>query len=77
MSRSFWHITIVCSNPLIAINQFSQNVIGHVMNFDAVTMLERNLVEEQMYVHGLQNVWAREVCQVNPLAQAKALFQDL
>lgn len=47
------------------------------MNFDAVTMLERNLVEEQMYVHGLQNVWAREVCQVNPLAQAKALFQDL
>ncbi|XP_048501203.1 CST complex subunit CTC1 isoform X2 [Beta vulgaris subsp. vulgaris] len=53
------------------------NVIGHVMNFDAVTMLEKNLVEEQMYVHGLQNVWAREVCQVNPLAQAKALFQDL
>lgn len=53
------------------------NVIGHAMNFDAVNMLEKKLHEEQMTMHALQNVWAEEVCQVNPLAQAKALLKDL
>uniref|UniRef100_A0A803MKN8 CST complex subunit CTC1 n=1 Tax=Chenopodium quinoa TaxID=63459 RepID=A0A803MKN8_CHEQI len=53
------------------------NITGHAMDFDAVSMLEKNLLEEHMTLHALQNVWAREVCQVNPLAQAKELFQDL
>lgn len=47
------------------------------MDFDAVNILEKKLQEEQMTMHDLQNVWAKEVCQVNPLAQAKALLRDL
>ncbi|XP_056694368.1 CST complex subunit CTC1 isoform X2 [Spinacia oleracea] len=52
-------------------------VIGHAMDSNAVNILEKNLLEEHMTLHPLQNVWASEVSEVNPLAQAKALFQDL
>ncbi|CAO2834216.1 unnamed protein product [Amaranthus hypochondriacus] len=53
------------------------NVIGHAMDIDAVNMLEKILHEEQMPMHALQNIWAKEVFQLNPLAQAKALLQEL
>ena len=47
------------------------------MDIDAVNMLEKILHEEQLPMHALQNIWAKEVFQLNPLAQAKALLQEL
>ncbi|KAH9609928.1 hypothetical protein KSS87_014509, partial [Heliosperma pusillum] len=53
------------------------SITGHVMDSNSVNVLEKFLMEEQMTVHALQNVWVRDVSQVNALTEARELLQEL
>lgn len=53
------------------------SVIGHVMDSNAINELGKYLMEEQMNMPALPNLWAREVYPVDILAEARSLYQDL
>lgn len=53
------------------------SVIGHVMDSNAINELGKYLMEEQMNMPALPNLWAREVCPVDILTEARSLYQDL
>ncbi|KAK9756390.1 hypothetical protein RND81_01G093800 [Saponaria officinalis] len=65
---------------LIAFNACSStfwSITGHVMDSNCVSVLEKYLMKEQMTLHALQNVWARDVSPVSTLTETRALFQEL
>ncbi|KAL9680973.1 hypothetical protein QQ045_012754 [Rhodiola kirilowii] len=53
------------------------NVLGSVMDPDAVKRLERHITEMEMTIPPMPNIWANEVCFANPLDEARDLIQDL
>ncbi|GAB4851988.1 hypothetical protein Ancab_016179 [Ancistrocladus abbreviatus] len=64
---------------LIILNACSGNhwsVVGCLMHANAVLELEKYLEGEQMKINAMPNIWAREVCQVDPLAEARGLLQN-
>ncbi|KAL9247616.1 hypothetical protein vseg_021031 [Gypsophila vaccaria] len=53
------------------------SITGHAMDSNSVRALEKFLMKEQITLHELQNVWARDVSQAKTLFEARALFQEL
>ncbi|XVF74156.1 hypothetical protein PTKIN_Ptkin13bG0037500 [Pterospermum kingtungense] len=58
------------------INSF-WTVIAGMMDSNAVNLLKEHLVENEMPMSGMKNLWATEVCYVNQLTEARDLIQTL
>lgn len=54
-----------------------QNIVGSVMDSNAIRRLERELAAMQVTVHSMQNIWASDVWYIDPLAEARNMFQEL
>ncbi|KAL7245119.1 hypothetical protein ACSBR2_000452 [Camellia fascicularis] len=52
-------------------------VVGSQMDSNAMGQLEKQLVEMEMTMHPMENIWAREVYYTNPLTEARKLAQQL
>ncbi|KAK6245301.1 hypothetical protein SCA6_008391 [Theobroma cacao] len=52
-------------------------VVAGVMDSNAVSLLKEHLVEMEMPMPPMQNLWATEVCYVNQLAEARDMIQKL
>eukprot|EP00268_Persea_americana_P000486 TRINITY_DN10165_c0_g1_i3.p1 TRINITY_DN10165_c0_g1~~TRINITY_DN10165_c0_g1_i3.p1 ORF type:complete len:932 (+),score=150.58 TRINITY_DN10165_c0_g1_i3:434-3229(+) len=53
------------------------NIVGSVMDSNAIRRLERKLAAMQVTVHSIQNIWASDVWYIDPLAEARNMVQEL
>ncbi|KAG9133204.1 hypothetical protein Leryth_024624 [Lithospermum erythrorhizon] len=54
-----------------------QTVVGNVMDDNSTKQLEKYVAEYQMNIPPLQNIWATGVHQMDPLSEARNIFQGL
>ncbi|GAB2291374.1 hypothetical protein Dimus_025632 [Dionaea muscipula] len=59
-----------CSGALLKVR-------GSVMRSSAASELEERLIGEQIKMDAMPNIWVEEVQVVNPLVEARAIFQNL
>lgn len=54
-----------------------QTVVGTRMDSNAIGKLEKRLMEMEMKMHPMQNIWVGEVHFSNPLTEARKIAQEL
>ncbi|XAR61841.1 hypothetical protein NMG60_11016366 [Bertholletia excelsa] len=55
----------------------SWTIVGSSIDSSAKAYLEKQLMEMEMAMHPMQNIWARGVCRADPLLEARKLIQEL
>lgn len=58
---------------------FLQTVVASIMESDTISHLEKqqNLLQSEMDISFMQNIWAKEVHFTNPFTEANTIIQEL